>query len=560
MVVTHLNFSALKKSIVDLIDFQKVDGLLEGFNKTTGFVTAILDLEGNILTKSGWRKVCTQFHRVNPATSANCKISDTVLANRNADDNKYHYYQCLNGLVDVAVPIMIQGEHVANLFTGQFFFEKPDIDFFAKQADKYGFNKEEYLRTIQEVPVLSKEKVQIALDFLLSMTQLISEITFQKNAAEMIRSKDLEFRKLSANVPGLIFQFTRRPDGSYFVPIASKGIHNIFGCAPEDVLDNFDAIGRVLYHEDVERVIRDIEYSAEHLNFFTCEFRVQIPGREIQWIYSQSTPERLADGSVTWYGFNADITEMKMAEEKVKKLNETLEQRVMERTSQLESANKELEAFSYSVSHDLRAPLRHINGYVDLLVNRFRDVLPEKARYYLNTVADASQQMGTLIDDLLQFSRTGRQELNMVKLNMNEIINEVIAASKQDVMGRKINWDIHLLPEVSGDLTLIKLVWVNLIDNAVKYTRMVNPAKITIDYRKENNHFVFSIRDNGVGFDMKYAQKLFGVFQRMHAQTEFEGTGIGLANVQRIIHKHHGKVWAEAEPNKGAVFYFTLPG
>lgn len=259
------------------------------------------------------------------------------------------------------------------------------------------------------------------------------------------------------------------------------------------------------------------------------------------------------------YGFFQDITERRQAEQAVQKLNSELEQRVIERTFQLEAANKELEAFSYSVSHDLRAPLRHINGYVELLNNRFMDNLPEKALHYLSTIADSTKQMGSLIDDLLQFSRTGRQELNKAKFDMNVLVNEIIDNIKKDSKHLKINWSIQELPEVFGDISMLRQVWVNLIENAVKYTRFIDSAEISIAVRAEKSNYVFSIRDNGVGFDMKYAHKLFGVFQRLHSQADFEGTGIGLANVQRIVIKHNGKVWAEAEPNKGATFYFSLP-
>lgn len=1047
--------------------------MLEGFNQSTEFVTAILDLEGNVLSKSGWRQVCTQFHRINPESSKNCALSDTVLANELGNGEKYHFYKCLNGLVDVAVPIIIKGEHIANLFSGQFFFEEPDFDYFRKQAEKFAYNQQEYIQALADVPVLSKERVKIAMDFLLNMTQLISnmayqkldqerlneallkseerlrsafdqmlegcqiighdwkyiylnrsaevhnrrpnkdllgktyqemwpgieqtelykvidtvlkdkisrqfenefvfpdgelgwfnlniqsiqegalilsiditerkkaeealreseekyrlisdnagdwiywktakgemkyvspaceritgyspeeftinpdllqdivhdadqeilrkhaqipplddschnlefrikgkngettwinhscrpilnksgeflgrrgtnrditaqklkeeqlfesefrfarlfengpfgmviadknfrfqrvnhafcnimqyseqellqftfkeishpedlakdlvkvqqlmnkeisvyktdkryirrdgviiwgsltltatfnsegqflynlgiiediserkrneeeirqlneristathaskvgiwdwdvqnnvlkwddqmyllyglsksefagayeawvyglhpedkgfsmeqtnlalrgekeydtefrvvwpdgaihfiaakgevfrneqgapvrmvginfDITEQKKKDEKIREKDKEFRKLSANVPDLIFQFTRKPDGSYCVPIASEGIINIFGCKPEDVIDDFSPIGRVIYPEDAERVIRDIEDSAKHLTYFTCEFRVHIPGREVQWIYSKSTPERLPDGSITWYGFNTDITEKKLAEEvlreseeKYRKLNETLEERVAERTTQLKAANVELEAFSYSVSHDLRAPLRHLNGYVELLNERYSEDLPEKARHYLSTISNSAKQMGTLIDDLLQFSRTGRKELSRVKLDMNVLVEEVLEKIKPDLENRKIIWTVQQLPILLGDYSLLKQVWINLLDNAVKYTRYKELTEITIGFKQEKTHFVFFVRDNGVGFDMKYSNKLFGVFQRLHSQTEFEGTGIGLANVQRIIYKHSGQVWAEAELGLGATFFFSLP-
>ena len=170
----------MKVNILDLIDFKKVDTLLEGFNKSTGFVTAILDLNGNVLSKSGWRQICTEFHRINPETSKKCTISDTVLAGKMAEGEQYHFYKCLNGLVDVAVPVVINGEHIANLFSGQFFFEEPDRMIFKKQAEEFGFSEEKYLEALAKVPVISRERVVVAMDFLLNMTKLISEMTFQK--------------------------------------------------------------------------------------------------------------------------------------------------------------------------------------------------------------------------------------------------------------------------------------------------------------------------------------------------------------------------------------------
>jgi len=235
-----------------------------------------------------------------------------------------------------------------------------------------------------------------------------------------------------------------------------------------------------------------------------------------------------------------------------------LEDLVRKRTELLEETNKELEAFSYSVSHDLRAPLRHINGYVELLLDRYNDVLPDKGKHYLDTIADSAQQMGTLIDDLLQFSRTGRKEINQAELDMNLLIKEVLDMIHQDLNGRKLDWKIAKLPTVVGDFNLLRLVWQNLLSNAVKFTRLSEAPRIEIGFSEEPNEYVFYVRDNGAGFDMLYAHKLFGVFQRLHASNEYEGTGIGLANVRRIINKHGGRVWAEAEIDKGATFYFTL--
>ena len=278
------------------------------------------------------------------------------------------------------------------------------------------------------------------------------------------------------------------------------------------------------------------------------------------WAQITVSPIRDSAGQLLYFvGIIVDINERKHFQEELEKLNTGLELKVQQRTALLEAANRELEAFSYSVSHDLRAPLRHINGYVDMLNRKYYDNLDERARHYLDTISGASRKMGTLIDDLLQFSRTGRQELSRTEFDLNILVQEVLKELEPLLKSRNIIWEIQDLPKVFGDYSLLKLVWSNLIDNAIKYTRNQSTAKISVSYRTETENFVFCVSDNGVGFDMKYVHKLFGVFQRLHTQEEFEGTGIGLANVQRIIHKHAGRVWAEAEKDKGASFYFSLP-
>ena len=253
---------------------------------------------------------------------------------------------------------------------------------------------------------------------------------------------------------------------------------------------------------------------------------------------------------------NNDITERKRTEEAIRKLNEDLEKQTIE----LASINKELEAFAYSISHDLRAPLRHMAGYAELLQKNAASVLDEKSRRYMTMILEAAKRMGDLIDDLLAFSRIGRAETQKTLVSLEQLVKEALSEVQQETNGRNIAWRVGALPNLYGDRSMLRLAMVNLISNAVKFTRKRSQAEIEIgstDGRQEER--VVFIRDNGVGFDMKYVNKLFGVFQRLHRAEEFEGTGIGLATVQRIIHRHGGRIWAEGLVDKGATFYFSVP-
>lgn len=245
------------------------------------------------------------------------------------------------------------------------------------------------------------------------------------------------------------------------------------------------------------------------------------------------------------------------AERKINELNEELQHHLR----QVEEANKELEAFSYSVSHDLRAPLRHVTGFVELLSKRDVSALDEKSRHYLEVISKSAEKMGTLIDDLLAFSRMGRAEMMKTRVDFNRMVKEIISDLAAETRGREIDWVIAPLPIVEGDPSMLRLAMVNLISNALKFTRSRPRAKIEIgavaDHPEET---LFFVKDNGVGFDMRYAEKLFGLFQRLHGPEEFEGTGVGLANVRRIIHRHGGRTWAEGELGGGATFWFSLPG
>ena len=255
-------------------------------------------------------------------------------------------------------------------------------------------------------------------------------------------------------------------------------------------------------------------------------------------------------------GLAVEVEERKRREDEVRELNREL----AARAEALEAANKELESFSYSVSHDLRAPLRHVVGYSELLQKQAAASLDEKSNRYIRTILESGRKMGNLIDDLLAFSRIGRSETRATALDLDQIVKEAIAEIEQQAQGREISWSIGALPVCFGDRAMLRLVIVNLLSNAIKFTRERSPARIEIGYSRPNDDEIeVFVKDNGAGFDMRYVDKLFGVFQRLHILEEFEGTGIGLASVQRIIHRHGGTVRAEGAVEQGATFYFSLP-
>lgn len=931
----------MKIKILDLIDFEKVNTLLEGFNKSTGFVTAILDLDGNVLSKSGWRQICTEFHRVNPETSKKCTISDTELAGKLAKGEKYHFYKCLNGLVDVAVPIIVKGEHIANLFSGQFFFEEPETSFFINQARKYGFDESIYLKALREVPVISPEKVKSTMDFLLNMTQLISELTLQKleqaelnaalakseeqhlsiirtamdgfwltdiqgnllevnetycqmsgyNKKELVgmhisqlevketikdiaahllkvrelgadrfesqhRRKDgsvfdleisvqyrpmdegqyvvflkniteqkqaedalilseMKFRKAFKTSPDAI-NINRLSDGMYVE--VSEGFTALLGYTsgesigktslemniwanPEDRkkltsglikhknVKNLEADFRrkdgttlsglmsasiitlnnephlisitrdisemkaaqselqksesrfrtafensasgmclistqgqflqvntklceilgysdsellnltflqITYPEDLSIsnnfVTKSIEKQADQVHFEKRYIRkqgeliwaevsssllrdekdqplyfitqiidiserkkaeealreseeryrrllvnldagvvVHAPDTSIvmnnhkasellglsddqmsgklaidpQWkfIHEDLTPFRLDEypvsqiiatkkpiknlvagvvrpemNDIAWLTVNGfpvldinneivevvisfiEITEQILANEKIRKLNEKLEERVVERTAQLEAANKELETFTYSVSHDLKAPLRGIDGYSKLLLDIYGKNLDEEAKTFVLTIRNSTRQMNVLIEDLLEYSRLERSQKRNEPIKINDLIKSISSLYTNELVSGNysLKTDIPDI-ELTADEKGLTIALRNLLENAIKFTKGKDYPVIEVGLKENALSWIIHIKDNGIGFDMKYHQRIFEIFQRLHRAEDFAGTGIGLAMVSKAMQRMNGRAWAESSLGIGSTFYLEIP-
>ena len=369
-----------------------------------------------------------------------------------------------------------------------------------------------------------------------------------------LRQNEERFRQLANAVPAFVWTTDASGAAIYF----NEPWYEFTGRMPGDSLGFRWA--QAVHPDDRENYLRAWHNSVMEGTPFEAEARFQRAHADYRWFLSRAHPGRDLDGRITtWFGTSTDIEDKKRAEEKINQMNVSLEQRVQERTAQLEASNRELEAFSYSVAHDLRAPLRSIDGFNQALIEDYSAQLPDAARQLFQRARLASQRMSQLIDDLLNLSRVARAELRRQRINLSEVATAIAADLQKSEPERRVNFQIEPGLFVQGDDRLLRLVLENLLGNAFKFTRNKEAAEIEFGSIEKDGQRLLFVRDNGAGFKMEYAGKLFGPFQRLHAVTEYPGTGIGLATVHRILMRHGGKIWPEAEEDKGATFYFTLP-
>ncbi len=408
-------------------------------------------------------------------------------------------------------------------------------------------------RDITERKNMEKERENLIIDLEIANKELEKEIAERSNAQEYLRQSEERFRLAMLGATDGLWDRNLQTDEIYYSPRWKT----MLGYTDEELENHLDTWKRLLHPDDREPTLALVrDFLEGRADKYEAEFRLCHKDGHYIDILSRGSIIRGVNGeALRFVGTHVDITERKQAEEQIMALNEQLKHQV----AKLDAANKELEAFSYSVSHDLRAPLRHMSGFMKLLQKRLGDYPDVATRDYMDAISEASKKMDTLIDDLLAFSRIVRVEMRKKKVSFNTLVKAAIGDIQSETKARDIIWDIDELPDVYGDQSLLSLVFANLISNEVKYTSTRPRAEIKIGYKEEKDEIIFFVKDNGVGFDMKYVDRLFGVFQRLHTQNEFEGNGIGLANVQRIIARHSGRVWAEGAVGQGASFYFTLP-
>ena len=456
----------------DLVDMVELNFLLDNFCNSVGIASAIIDLQGRVLIASRWQHICTDFHRVNQATCARCIESDTELALQLKAGENFSVYNCMNGMTDAASPIIIEGRHLANVFVGQFLLTPPDLEFFGRQAEQMGFDREAYFKALSEVPIVSKEKLPSILGFLSGFAKLIASFGLQRLRAERITAELSRQHKMLEH-------------------LIDKRTHEL-----------------------------------------------QVSNQKLQ----------------------KEIVEREQAEAEVRQLNAELELRVVRRTAELEAAGREMEEFSYSMSHDMRTPLRALDGFSKILLEEHAAGLDDEGKRLLQVLRDNAQRMGRLVDDILRFLSMGRREIVCVQVDIAGLVAEVFAQLQAAAPAREIRLEVGSLPPAWGDRNLIRQVLSNLLSNAVKFSLPDRVALIEVGCKVENSENCYYVKDYGVGFDMRYVHKLFRVFERVHPTGQYEGSGIGLAIVKRIVERHGGRVWAEGAVGNGATIYFSLPG
>jgi PAS domain S-box-containing protein len=335
----------------------------------------------------------------------------------------------------------------------------------------------------------------------------------------------------------------------------------LHGARPGQTAVPHPEVMRLIHRDDAERLSREIQALLEGAGKGDLEFRVALPDAQSRWLYAKCSLTYDSDGKpVMMSGATIDVSARKTIEQALHDMNDILEKRIAERTAELAASNKELEAFAYSVSHDLRAPLRAMNGFSRILLEEHSNELSPEARQHVVTIVNNAKRMGKLIDDLLAFSRIGRQEMHKQTFRPADVVREALRDFMAEIEQRKVGVRIGELPECFAEPTLLRQVYANLASNALKFTRKRDQAVIEFGslIDRSSGAAVYFVRDNGAGYDDRYTDKLFGVFQRLHSAHEYEGTGVGLAIVQRIVQRHGGRVWSESKLDQGATFYFTL--
>ncbi len=550
----------------DLFNIDEIQTIQDAFSEATGVASIITHVDGTPITHpSNFCRLCLDIIRKTEKGLINCMHSDAEIGKKNP--NGPILQPCLSGsLWDGGTGITVGNHHIANWLIGQIMDDTQDEDKILAYGESIGADMDEYKAALKEVTRMSREQFEKIANALFLIARQLSMLALQNvqqaRFISQLKQVEGELDNERNLLRTLIYAL---PDAIYAKDIYGRktlanhaDLRHIGASTEEEVLGKTDA---ELFPSDLAACFMSDEEQIYQngVPMLNREEYITSSDGTARWILTSKVPLHDKKGNVVGLvGIGRDITSRKKADEEIRRLNTQLEQRVQERTAELEAALHEIESFSYSVSHDLRAPLRSINGYGQILLEEYSHILDAQGNIYLNRIRASSERMSQLIDDLLKLSRITRSEMQREPVNLSllarDIFNELQIISPERQVKTIIQADLW----VKGDCNLLRIMLENLLNNAWKFTSKLTNAQIEVGKTLVENEMIYFVRDNGAGFDMAFADKLFGPFQRLHSSKDFEGTGIGLATVQRIIHRHGGKVWAKSAIDQGTTIYFTL--
>lgn len=541
--------------LTQLIDFSQLNQVFDDFLEVVGLAVALIDLNGHVLAASRWQRICMEFHRTNPGTCARCIESDICLSQEMRLGLNYSIYRCRNGLTDCASPIIIEGQHIANLFIGQFLLEPPNLDYFKQQAAEFGFDEVNYLNALEEVPVVEESKLPSILRFLKGFANWVSNMSLEQKRSEAMqaqleqrvqeRTQELfQSRQMLQLVLDTIPQgvFWKARDFSYLG--GNRAFLRDCGFASADEL-----IGQrdeQLFRQDSAERYRADDKQVMESGIAKTDYEETItrPNGDISWVHSSKLPLKNPDGSIFGVlGVYEDITKRKRVE------------------AELKRSNADLEQFAYAVSHDMRQPLRMVSSYLQLLEKALQNQLDDDTRQYLHFASDGARRMDAMIAALLDFSRVGRKTEPMTILACRDALDEALAFLGPEQV--KTNAQIEIAgdwPNLIASRDEMVRLFQNLVGNALKYHDPEKTPQVRIHGNLDNKIWRCEIRDQGIGIEPSQINRLFQVFSRLQARSSFEGVGVGLALCRKIIEHHGGRIGVESSgEGQGSTFWFELP-
>ncbi|MCE1255464.1 MAG: PocR ligand-binding domain-containing protein [Anaerolineae bacterium] len=565
MALTHPLDVTTPPRFEDLFNIDEIQTIQDAFSEATGVASIITEVDGTPITHpSNFCRLCLDIRKTDIGL-ANCMHSDAELGKKNPHGPILQ--PCLSGtLWDGGTSITVGNHHIANWLVGQVLDDSQNESKILAYGEAIGADMDGFKEALKGVTRMSREQFEKIANALFLIARQLSMLALQnvQQARFISQLKQVE-EELDSERNLLRTLIYALPDAIYAKDINGRktlanhaDLRHIGAATEEEVLGKTDA---ELFPLDLAACFMSDEENIykNGIPLLNREEYITSSDGTARWILTSKVPLHDKKGNVVGLvGIGRDITARKKADEEIHRLNVELEQRVLERTAELEAALHEIESFSYSVSHDLRAPLRGINGFGQILLEEFGDQLGPQGNAYLHRIRAASERMAQLIDDMLKLSRITRSEMQREPVNLSLLAAGILGELQSDMPQRHVKTVIQPDLWVKGDSNLICIMLENLLNNAWKFTSKRNEAQIEVGKTLIENEIIHFVRDNGAGFDMAFADKLFSPFQRMHSPTEFEGTGIGLATVQRIVNRHGGKVWAKSALDQGTTIFFTL--